>query len=100
MTCTYTNTQRPTIIVKKITTGVAGGPFDFTTTGGNGFTTPFTLTTSAPGVPGADSKSFLISAAGIGGDYTVIEGIEPGFVLTDVTCVITVAGVAGTDGQR
>ena len=32
VSCTYTNTQQPTIIVKKITTGVAGGPFDFTTT--------------------------------------------------------------------
>ena len=94
--CTYTNTQRPTIIVKKITTGVAGGPFDFTTTGGNGFDASFTLTTSAPGDAGADSESFLIDIAGIGEDYTVTEGIEPGFVLTDVDCVITTAGAAGT----
>ncbi len=50
-------------------------------------------TRRAPGRTPSRSSS---APAGIGGDYTVIEGIEPGFVLTDVTCVITVAGVAGT----
>jgi hypothetical protein len=92
--CTYTNTQRPTIIVRKITTGVAGGPFDFTTTGGNGFTTPFTITTVTPGV--AVAQTFPIAIAGVGQTYTVTEGLEAGFVLTDVSCTVTVAGVAGT----
>ncbi len=98
VTITVTNSiiKLPTIIVKKITTGVAGGPFDFTTTGGNGLDASFTLTTTAPGAAGADQKSFEIAFAGIGGDYTITEGIEPGFVLTDVSCVITTAGAAGT----
>ncbi|MBA3877352.1 MAG: hypothetical protein C0498_10505 [Anaerolinea sp.] len=95
-TVTVTNTiiKLPTIIVRKITTGTAGGPFTFTTTGGNGFTTPFDLTTVTPGV--AVQQSFLIGAAGIGGNYSVTEGVTAGFVLTDVSCAVTVAGVTGT----
>jgi hypothetical protein len=95
VTCTFTNTELPTIIVEKITTGTAGGPFGFTTTGGNGFTTPFDLTTVTPGV--AVSTSFEIASAGIGGNYSVTESTMPaGFVLTDVDCAVTTAGVAGT----
>jgi hypothetical protein len=95
VTCTFTNTELPTIIVEKMTTGTAGGPFGFTTTGGNGFTTPFDLTTVTPGV--AVSTSFEIASAGIGGNYSVTESTMPaGFVLTDVDCAVTTAGVAGT----
>ena len=95
VTCTFTNTELPTIIVEKITTGTAGGPFGFTTTGGNGLTTPFDLTTVTPGV--AVSTSFEIASAGVGGNYSVTESTMPGgFVLTDVDCTVTIAGVAGT----
>ncbi|HEV8280925.1 MAG TPA: hypothetical protein VGQ02_03635, partial [Candidatus Limnocylindrales bacterium] len=95
--CTYTNSKLPAIIVRKITTGIAGGPFTFTTTGGNGFPTTINLTTSAPGVPGAAEQSSLIAAAGIGGTFTVTETALPaGFVLTDVGCVVTTAGAGGT----
>ncbi|MFL5721534.1 MAG: hypothetical protein ACJ778_13765, partial [Chloroflexota bacterium] len=95
ITCTYTNTKNPTIIVRKVTTGIAGGPFTFTTTGGNGLTTPFNLTTAAPGTP--VQQSFAISAAGVGGDYSVTESaLAPGFAFTDAACEVTVAGVAGT----
>jgi hypothetical protein len=95
VTCTYENSKRPTIIVRKVTTGTAGGPFTFTTTGGNGFTGPFDLTTLAVNTP--VSQSFEIAAAGIGGDYTVTESAMPaGFVLTDVDCVVTTAGAPGT----
>jgi hypothetical protein len=93
--CTFTNTKRPTIIVRKITTGIAGGPFTFTTTGDNGFTTPFDLTTVTPGV--AVQQSFLIDSAGIGADFSVTEsGVAAGFVLTDVGCIVTTAGAGGT----
>jgi hypothetical protein len=95
ITCTFTNSQLPTIIVRKVTTGTAGGPFTFTTTGGNGFTTPFNLTTATPGV--AVQQSFLIASTGIGGDFSVTESTPPlGFVFTDVGCVITTAGAGGT----
>ena len=93
--CTFTNTKHPTIVVRKITTGIAGGPFTFSTTGDNGFTTPFSLTTATAGV--AVPRSFEIAAAGIGGDFSVTETALPaGFVLTDVGCVVTIAGAGGT----
>ena len=96
VTVTNTITKLPTIIVKKVTTGVAGGPFNYTTTGGNGLDSSFSLTTSGPGLAGADQESFEIAYAGIGGDYSVTEGVTAGFVLTDVGCVVTAAGDAGT----
>jgi hypothetical protein len=96
VTVTNTITKLPTIIVKKVTTGVAGGPFSYTTTGGNGLDSSFSLTTSGPGLAGADQESFEIAYAGIGGDYSVTEGVTSGFVLTDVGCVVTVEGDAGT----
>ena len=96
VTVTNSITKLPTIIVKKVTTGVAGGPFNFTTVGGNGLDSSFSLTTSAAGLAGADQKSFEIAFAGIGGTYSVTEGTTPGFVLTDVGCVVTVAGAGGT----
>ncbi len=93
--CTYTNTKHPTIIVRKITTGTAGGPFDFTTVGGNGLSATFSLTTVTPGV--AVEQSFPIAVTGIGGNYSVTESVlAPNFVFTDVGCVVTVTGVAGT----
>ena len=95
-TCTFTDSKLPTIIVQKITTGSFGGPFNFTTTGGHGFTTPFSLTTTATGLAGLDQKSFTIDGGGIGGNFTVTEGITAGFVLTDVSCTVTTAGAAGT----
>ena len=95
VTCTYTNSKLPTIVVRKITTGIAGGPFTFSTTGGHGFTTPFSLTTATAGV--AVQQSFVIGAAGIGGNFSVTEStLAAGFVLTDVGCVVTVAGAEGT----
>jgi hypothetical protein len=95
VTCTFTNSRLPTIIVRKITTGTAGGPFTFTTTGDHGFTTPFDLTTVTPGV--AVQQSFPIAVTGIGGNYSVTESVlAPNFVFTDVGCVVTVTGVAGT----
>jgi hypothetical protein len=92
-TCTFTDSLLPTIIVRKISTGSVGA-FSFTTTGGNGFTTPFSLTTVTPGV--AVSQTFPITAGGIGGNFSVTEGITAGFVLTDVSCTVTTAGAAGT----
>ncbi|HLY82426.1 MAG TPA: hypothetical protein VKQ71_05540, partial [Acidimicrobiales bacterium] len=94
--CTITNSRLPKIIVQKITTGSFGGPFTFTTTGDHGFTTPFSLTTTATGLAGLAQQSFTIDGGGIGGNFTVTEGITAGFVLTDVSCTVTTAGVAGT----
>jgi hypothetical protein len=91
VTCTFINSKLPQIIVRKVTTGGAGGPFGFTTTGGNGFTGPFNISTVTPGVPVA-APTFNITA--IGGNYTVTEATQaPGFAYTDVGCENTVAGV-------
>jgi hypothetical protein len=96
VTCTFTNSKQPTIIVRKVTTGTAGGPFTFTTTGGNGLDATFAITTATAGVP--VPRSFVIAATGIGQDYTVTESppLPAGFVFTDVGCEVTVAGAGGT----
>lgn len=96
VTCTFTNTKRGKIIVRKITTGSAGGPFGFTTTGGHGLAASFNLTTVTAGVP--VGNTYLIGAAGIGGTYTVTESsLATGFVLTDLGC--SVNGGAATPGN-
>jgi hypothetical protein len=94
--CTYVNSKLPTIIVRKVTTGIGGGPFAFTTTGGNGLDANFSLTTSGPGAAGADQESFVIGI--VGGNFSVTESLPlpAGFVFTDVGCAVTTAGVAGT----
>jgi hypothetical protein len=53
VTCTFTNTQRGTIVIVK-NSGVAAGTFAFnqTWTSGTGVTTPFGITTVAPGNTG------------------------------------------------
>jgi hypothetical protein len=97
-TCTFANTKRPKIIVKKVTSGSAGGPFGFTTTGGNGLDAAFNLTTTGTGDAGSDSKTFEIAAAGVGGTYTVTEGTLPaGWILTDLGCSVNGGGVAPGD---
>ena len=53
--CTYTNRARGTIIVEKITDDGTGS-FDFTS--GTLTPSPFTLTTTAAGAAGKDSRTF------------------------------------------
>jgi hypothetical protein len=78
--CTYTNRARGTVIIKKVTSD-GQGPFDFT----SGTLTPasWTLTTTAPGAGGADSKTFSDLAPGT---YDAAETVPAGWNLTSATC--------------
>jgi hypothetical protein len=78
--CTYTNRARGAIIVEKITDD-GFGAFDFT----SGTLTPasFTLTTTAAGVAGKDSKTFSDLAPGT---YDVAETVPAGWNLVSGTC--------------
>jgi hypothetical protein len=78
--CTYTNRARGTIIVEKITDD-GFGAFDFT----SGTLTPasFTLTTTAAGAAGKDSRTFLDLATGT---YDVAETVPAGWNLVSATC--------------
>jgi len=77
VTCTITNNDQPaTLIVRKVVIG-DGATFDFTATGA---TSPFTLTPPSDGV---DSVIFNNLSAGV---KTVTEGLEDGYVLTDLGC--------------
>jgi Prealbumin-like fold domain len=79
--CTYTNRARGTIIVEKITDD-GQGAFDFTS---NTLTpSPFTLTTTAPGAGGKDSRTFGDLAAP--GTYDVAETVPAGWNLVSATC--------------
>jgi hypothetical protein len=78
--CTYTNRARGSIVVEKITDD-GFGPFDFTS-----FTlTPaaFTLTTTAAGAGGKDSRTFSDLAPGT---YDVAETVPAGWNLVSATC--------------
>jgi hypothetical protein len=78
--CTYTNRARGTIIVEKITDD-GSGSFDFT----SGTLTPsaFTLTTSAAGAGGKDSKTFANITPGT---YDVAETVPAGWNLVSSSC--------------
>jgi Prealbumin-like fold domain len=78
--CTYTNRARGTIVVEKITDD-GFGAFDFT----SGTLTPnsFTLTTTAAGAGGKDSRTFSDLAPGT---YDVAETVPTGWNLVSSTC--------------
>jgi hypothetical protein len=84
VTCTFTNTQRGTIVIVK-NSGVAAGSFAFNETwsSGTGATTPFGITTVAPGNTGQRQFDNVEP-----GSYTVSE-TDPGasFDLKSLQCV-------------
>ena len=87
-TCTVTNDDKPgTLIVQKITTGAVGQfPFNATgpTTIGN-----FNLTTVTAGVAVGQSFGSLST-----GQYVATEGPHAGWILTDISCTVSVHGGA------
>jgi hypothetical protein len=78
--CTYTNRARGKIIVEKITDD-GNGSFDFTS--GTLTPSPFTLTTTAPGEAGKDSRTFGDLTPGT---YDVAETVPAGWNLVSATC--------------
>jgi hypothetical protein len=76
--CTYTNRARGTIIVQKITDD-GHGSFDFT----SNTLANFTLTTTAAGAGGKDSRTFSDLAPGT---YDVAETVPAGWNLVSATC--------------
>src|SRR6266545_807420 len=78
--CTYTNRARGTIIVEKITDD-GHGSFDFTSS--TLTPSPFTLTTSAAGAGGKDSRTFSDLAPG---SYDVAETVPAGWNLVSSSC--------------
>jgi hypothetical protein len=78
--CTYTNRARGTIIVEKITDD-GNGSFDFTS--GTLTPSPFTLTTTAAGAAGKDSRTFADLSPGT---YDVAETVPAGWNLVSATC--------------
>jgi hypothetical protein len=78
--CTFFNRARANLTVTKITEN-GSGAFDFTS---NTLTPPtFTLTTTAPGEGGSDSRDF---AGLLAGSYDVAETVPAGWSLTSATC--------------
>ena len=88
ITCTVTNTRRPTTLT--LTKVSVGGARAFTFTGNNGWTSQ-TLTTTAPSVGVTGATQTLTSP---GTATTITETMPTGFVLSSVTC--TGMGTGGT----
>ena len=87
ISCTFTNTKRPTVTLTKISNGDVGG---FTFTGNNGWTSQtITTVTSGTGVIGALQTLTAAATA-----TTITEGIPAGYVLASATC--TGLGSGGT----
>jgi len=78
--CTYTNRARGTIVVEKITDD-GFGAFDFTS--GTLTPSPFTLTTTAAGAVGKDSRTFSDLGPGT---YDVAETVPAGWNLVSSSC--------------
>lgn len=82
VTCTFTNENRGTIVIEKISLEDSG-TFDFTSTGG---LTPnaFQVATTAPGVAGKGSRQFIGVTPG---SYSVTESDPlPQFALVGLSC--------------
>jgi hypothetical protein len=77
--CTYTNLARGTIVIEKITDD-GEGAFEFTSSTLS--PSPFTLTTTEPGVPGKDSETFADLAPGT---YDAAETVPAGWNLVSAT---------------
>jgi hypothetical protein len=78
--CTYNNRSRGTIIVEKITDD-GQGAFDFSS--GTLSPSPFTLTTTAAGAGGKDSRTFQNLSPGT---YDVAETVPAGWNLVSSSC--------------
>jgi hypothetical protein len=78
--CTYHNRARATLIVEKITDD-GFGAFDFTS--GTLSPSPFTLTTTAAGAGGKDSRTFSNL---VPGNYDVAETVPAGWNLVSSSC--------------
>ena len=87
--CTFTNTLRPLVTVRKISEGGIGS---FAFTGSNGIAAQ-TLVTTASGVPLGGTPQALTTP---GTATTITESAPPtGYVLTDITCTdLPVGGTA------
>ncbi|MFP5334842.1 MAG: collagen binding domain-containing protein [Actinomycetes bacterium] len=78
--CTYTNRARGTIVVQKITDdGTGSFPFTSSTL----TPSPFTLTTTAAGTAGKDSRTFSDLSPGT---YDVAETVPAGWNLVSAAC--------------
>ena len=91
--CTYNNRARGTIIVEKITDD-GKGAFNFTS---NTLTpSPFTLTTTAAGLAGKDSRTFSNLTPGT---YDVSESVPAGWNQVSASCsdgsVVSSIGLSG-----
>jgi uncharacterized repeat protein (TIGR01451 family) len=87
ITCTLTNSRKPTITVTKISNGAVGG---FTFTGNNGWSSQtITTITSGTGVAGAAQTLTAPATA-----TTITETIPAGYVLASASC--TGLGTGGT----
>jgi hypothetical protein len=93
VTCTYTNTKLGSITIRKVVLGT-GSTFEYTATSGASttpLTTPFTIVV---GDNGSNTQAFTNRVAGT---YTVTEGPEADYTLTDLACSNAAGvGVVGT----
>ncbi|MGV3728596.1 isopeptide-forming domain-containing fimbrial protein [Hydrogenophaga sp.] len=99
-TASDTDSNRPIVILRKTTTGGAGGPFGFTLT--NTGQTAGTVTTTAADTPtqvdgdgAAGVQPFVVTTAG--GSVAITEGSLPGnWTLSTATCVNAASAVVGS----
>jgi sarcosine oxidase gamma subunit len=93
VTCTYTNTKLGSITIRKVVLGT-GSTFEYTATSGASstpLTTPFTI------VVGDNGSNTQVFSNRVAGTYTVTEGPEADYTLTDLACSNAAGvGVVGT----
>jgi len=94
-TCTITNNDNaPKLIIKKIVIGNTA-TFNFTaTSAGNFITTPFTLT------PPSNSADSVVYASAKAGAFSLTEGTQAGYLLTDLGCSDQPAGTYNPTSTR
>lgn len=91
ITCTFTNTKRPTLRITKATDPAGGGPFTLTATGGAAAPAPASnITPTTASLGDGDSQDFTNLMPGV--TYTVTEDSIPagtGLSVTGAGCIPT-----------
>ncbi len=93
ITCTITNTAKPaTVSIRKTTTNVAGGPFNFSVA--NLLAAPATITTTTAGTP-APAAPTALTVTTLNATTQISEGTNSYFTLTGASCTDGNSAVTG-----
>ncbi len=95
--CTITNTKKPTVAAKKITTGDFGGPFVFAKTNLNTAIADITTTVAATAQPASPTFHEVTTT---NSDVTITETVHSDYVIRTAACTDSNSSRTGNTGSK